>query len=45
MAEPKKILRVATIIAGTLLFILSVIRFIKVKDLNFARIILTLYFM
>ncbi len=39
----KQALRVATIIAGCLLFILSIIRFVKILDLNFSQKILTIY--
>ena len=43
MAGGKKVLRVATIIAGILLLILSIIRFIKILDLNFSQVLLSIY--
>ena len=43
MADGKKVLRVATIIAGILLLILSIIRFIKILDLNFSQVLLSIY--
>ena len=45
MAETKKILRVATIIAGILLFALSIIRLIKITSLNFTQNVLSIYMM
>ena len=45
MVEAKKVLRVATIIAAGLLFLLSIIRFIKVSTLSFSQVVLSVYMM
>ena len=45
MGNAKKILRVSTIIAGVLLLILSIIRFVKITSLNFSQVLLTIYMM
>ena len=43
MGNAKKILRVSTIIAGVLLLILSIIRFVKITSLSFSQVLLTIY--
>ena len=43
MATGKKVLRVATIAAGILLLILSIIRFTKIVTLNFSQVLLSIY--
>ena len=45
MGKCKKVLRIATIISGILLFALAIARLIKILDLTFSQTLLTFYMM
>ena len=45
MGKAKKVLRVLTIIAGTLLLVLAIARIIKIMDLTFSEALLSFYMM
>ena len=45
MGAAKKVLRITTILAGVLLFIISIIRFVKVSSFNFSQVLLSIYMM
>ena len=45
MGKCKKGLRIATIVSGILLFLLAVVRLVKILDLTFSQTLLTFYMM
>ena len=45
MGAGKKVLKIASIIAGILLFALAIARLIKILDLTFSQTLLTFYMM